>query len=92
MTVRRSAKRAPLDVEISELPGRFLHAEVTAEDRCMSGLHEYMSDLTTHLRCKLGVRNDDEPPTVDVMSAISVPPEAWYRAVLMGQDEIEQRE
>jgi hypothetical protein len=80
MTIRRgSQRRGSLDSVLENLPERFREAEVYAENGTMTGLQAYMADLSEHLRQELGT---EDPPTVDVMTALGIPPSEWYRALL----------
>jgi hypothetical protein len=81
MTVRKNNKapRGSLDAALEALPDRFREAEVYADNGEMTGLRVYMADLTEHLRQEMGI---DEPPTVEAMTALGIPPSEWYRAML----------
>ena len=80
MTGRKNSRpRGALDAAIENLPERFLAPEVRTEAGQMTGLAAYMADLGQHLREVLGT---DSPPTIDVMTAIGIPPSRWYRAAL----------
>lgn len=55
MTFRKNAKRSrSRDSILSSLPAQFYEAEVYAVDGTMTGLREYMGDLSEHLRQELG--------------------------------------
>ncbi|CAN5353557.1 hypothetical protein BH11ACT6_BH11ACT6_01810 [soil metagenome] len=87
MPPRKDAKRAQsLESVVASLPARFLDVEVHAEDGIMTGLRAYMADLTEHLRQELGLRDGDNPPTVDAMTMLGIPPSEWYRTILLADD------
>lgn len=82
MTVRKSAQRStPLELVIDSLPEEFLTPEIRSDDREMAGLRTYVGKLTEHLRCAL---NQGNPPTIEVMRVLGIPPSEWYRAALGG--------
>ena len=80
MTVRKSSRpRGSLEAVIADLPERFLAPEVRTEDGQMTGLAAYAADLTEHLRTAL---NQPDPPTIDVMTVLGIPPSEWYCSAL----------
>jgi hypothetical protein len=82
MTLRKNSQpQGSLDAAIAGLPARFLDTEVYADGGSMTGLVAYTNDLSEHLREELGT-GANEPPTVEVMTAIGIPPAEWYRALL----------
>ena len=70
-TRRNSRRRGSLDAALAALPDRFTEVEVRAEDGQLTGLREYMRDLTEYLRQETG---SDEVPTVAAMEALGIPP------------------
>jgi hypothetical protein len=79
VTIRRNTKRLGLDAVIAGLPARFREARVYADRGVMTGLQDYMTDLSDHLRHEL---DQKDPPTVEVMTILGIPPSEWYRALL----------
>lgn len=81
MPVRRNANRQRSLADLVEsLPARFREdVEVYAESGAMTALAAYISDLSEHLSRELGTEN---PPTVEVMTALGIPPSEWYRVLL----------
>lgn len=79
MPPRRKPSRRSLESVLENLPDRFYEPKVYAEDGAMTGLRAYMADLSEHLCQELGT---DNPPTVEVMTALGIPPSDWYRAVM----------
>ena len=45
----------------------------------MTGLSSYVTGLTDHLRQELGI---EDPPTIEVMTMLGIPPAEWYRLLL----------
>jgi hypothetical protein len=79
MPSRRNAHPKSLDEVVAALPGRFREIEIHATDGAMTALKRYTRDLSDHLRQVLGPQSD--PPTVEVMTMLGIPPSEWYRAV-----------
>jgi hypothetical protein len=83
VTTRKNGSGSPLDRVIEELPERFLAPVVRTEGGTMTGLRDYIADLTAHLRTAL---NQENPPTVAVMAELGIAPSEWYRAILTCQE------
>ena len=66
-----------------------LEAEVYHDRGSMTGLAVYMRDLAEHLRQELGIPADENPPTVQAMTALGIPPSEWYRVLLQREKEPE---
>ncbi len=79
MTVRKNHPQGTLEAVIAALPGRFLAPEVYTEGGQMTGLRDYMRDLSAHLADALDTHS---PPTLAVMTELGIPPSEWYRAIL----------
>jgi hypothetical protein len=82
MTIRRNRQGSSLEAVLAALPDRFRDAEVYHTRGSMTGLAAFISDLGQHLRVELGLGADQDPPTVDVMTELGIPPSEWYRAIL----------
>jgi hypothetical protein len=77
--MRHSAKqRQSLEAVVAALPARFREAKVYS-DGAMTALRVYTADLSEHLRQELGT---DDPPTVEVMTMLGIPPSEWYRLLM----------
>ncbi|MGV0603376.1 hypothetical protein [Mycolicibacterium sp. XJ1904] len=82
MTVRRNRGGTTLEAVLAALPDRFWDAEVYHEQGSMTGLVAFMDDLGKHLGAELRAPADEDPPTVDAMETLGIPPSEWYRALL----------
>ena len=79
MTLRRNKRRGSFEAVIADLPAQFRDARVYHDRGTMTGLREYTVDLSEHLRQELGT---DDPPTVEAMTMLGIPPSEWYRVLL----------
>lgn len=79
MTVRKNRPQGTLEAVIAALPDRFTAPEVYTEGGQMTGLRDYMRDLSAHLAEAL---DTDSPPTLEVMAALGIPPSEWYGCAL----------
>lgn len=82
MPPRKNQQRGSLDSVLECLPDRFREAEVYADHGVMTGLRAYVDELSEHLRRELGLAPHEEPPTIEVMTMLGIPPSEWYRALL----------
>ena len=89
MTLRRNHnRRGSLDTVIAEVPARFREVEVYHDLGKMTGLGSYIADLTEHLRQELGT---GDPPTIEVMTMLGIPPSESFRALLTSEDDNRDR-